>query len=112
MHPQVIRDSPGPCPICDMDLISTSELGFSDVPLPEEKVVTIPRNAVLMAGSSSVVYVEVEPGRFEVRQITLGTLTEREAIVAEGLEAGEWVATNGNFPSRFSVSIGWKPFTT
>lgn len=97
MHPQVIRDTPGPCPICDMDLISTSELGFSDVPLPEEKVVTIPRNAVLMAGSSSVVYVEVEPGRFEVRQITLGTLTEREAIVAEGLEAGEWVATNGNF---------------
>ncbi|GAB5402957.1 MAG: hypothetical protein Aurels2KO_11880 [Aureliella sp.] len=97
MHPQVIRDAPGVCPICDMDLIPTTQIGFSEVPLPAQQVVTIPRDAVLMAGNKSVVYVEVEPGRFEVRRIALGTLTDREAIVAEGLNAGETVATDGNF---------------
>lgn len=97
MHPQVIRDAPGACPICDMDLIPTTQLGFSDVPLPEQQVVTVPRDAVLMAGNNSVVYVEVEPGRFEVRRIALGALTDQEAIVAEGLNAGEIVATDGNF---------------
>lgn len=97
MHPQVIRDAPGACPICDMDLIPTTQLGFSEVPLPEQQVVTVPRDAVLMAGNNSVVYVEVEPGRFEVRRIALGALTDREAIVAEGLGAGEVVATDGNF---------------
>ncbi|MEM1068886.1 MAG: efflux RND transporter periplasmic adaptor subunit [Planctomycetota bacterium] len=97
MHPQVIRDAPGGCPICDMELIPTTMLGFSDVPLPEQRVVTVPRDAVLMAGNNSVVYVEVEPGRFEVRRISLGALTDQEAIVAEGLSAGEMVATDGNF---------------
>lgn len=97
MHPQVIRDAPGTCPICDMELIPTTQLGFSEVPLPEQQVVTIPRDAVLMAGNNSVVYVEVEPGRFEVRRIALGALTDSEAIVAEGLGAGEVVATDGNF---------------
>jgi Cu(I)/Ag(I) efflux system membrane fusion protein len=97
MHPQVIRDAPGACPICDMELIPTTQLGFSEVPLPEQQVVTVPRDAVLMAGNNSVVYVEVEPGRFEVRRIALGALTDLEAIVAEGLGAGEIVATDGNF---------------
>ncbi|MEO1615608.1 MAG: efflux RND transporter periplasmic adaptor subunit [Planctomycetota bacterium] len=97
MHPQVIRDAPGACPICDMDLIPTTQLGFSEVPLPMQQVVTIPRDAVLLAGNNSVVYVEVETGRFEVRRITLGALTDREAIVAEGLSAGEMVAIEGNF---------------
>lgn len=97
MHPRVIRDAPGTCPICGMDLIPTTRLGFSEVPIPEQQAVTIPRDAVLMAGSSSVVYVEVEPGRFEVRQISIGALTDREAVVAEGLSAGERVATDGNF---------------
>ena len=97
MHPQVIRDAPGTCPICDMELIPTTQLGFSNVPLPEQQVVTVPRDAVLMAGNNSVVYVEVEPGRFEVRRIALGALTDQDAIVAEGLGAGEMVATDGNF---------------
>ncbi|MFN3193967.1 MAG: efflux RND transporter periplasmic adaptor subunit [Aureliella sp.] len=97
MHPQVIRDEPGTCPICDMDLIPTTQLGFSEVPLPEQQVVTVPRDAVLMAGNNSVVYVEVEPGRFEVRRIALGALTDQVVVVAEGINAGELVATDGNF---------------
>ncbi|MEM8735307.1 MAG: efflux RND transporter periplasmic adaptor subunit [Planctomycetota bacterium] len=97
MHPQVIEERPGTCPICEMDLIPTSDLGFSDTPLPEHQVVTIPRDAVLMAGSKSVVYVEVETGRFEVRRIKVAALTDREAVIAEGLAEGEIVAVDGNF---------------
>ena len=29
MHPQVIRDQPGQCPICGMELVPTSKYGFS-----------------------------------------------------------------------------------
>jgi len=97
MHPQVIREEPGVCPICDMALIPTTQLGFSELPLPDQQFITIPRDAVLMAGNNSVVYVEVEPGRFEVRRVTVGALTDSEAIVAEGLGPGEMVATEGNF---------------
>ncbi|MEM7475352.1 MAG: heavy metal-binding domain-containing protein, partial [Planctomycetota bacterium] len=97
MHPKVIRDGPGPCPICDMDLIPTTELGYSENPLPEQRVITIPRDAVLIAGQNSVVYVESEPGRFETRRIVIAALTNEYAVVAEGLREGEVVATQGNF---------------
>ncbi|RMF45194.1 MAG: HlyD family efflux transporter periplasmic adaptor subunit, partial [Planctomycetota bacterium] len=97
MHPQIIRDAPGKCPICDMDLIPTSQLGFSDTPLPDETVITVPRKAVLMAGGNSVVYVETEPGRFEIRRVTIAALTDDLAIIAGGLKPGEIVATDGNF---------------
>ena len=97
MHPRVIRDAPGLCPVCNMSLIPTTELGFSTDPLPEHRVVTVPRDAVLMAGENSVVYVEFEPGRFEIRRITVGALTDNQAVIASGLNAGEIVATQGNF---------------
>jgi len=42
MHPQVIRDEPGPCPLCGMDLVPTSQLGFATEPLPDQQVVTYP----------------------------------------------------------------------
>ena len=29
MHPQIIRDEPGQCPICGMDLVPTSQYGFA-----------------------------------------------------------------------------------
>ena len=30
MHPQIIRDEPGQCPICGMDLVPTSQYGFAE----------------------------------------------------------------------------------
>ena len=97
MHPQVIRDEPGVCPVCDMDLVSTTELGFSPTPLPEQRQILVPRNAVLTVGDDSVIYVEVEPGRFEIRRISVAAYTQTHAAVSAGLEAGEVVATDGNF---------------
>lgn len=69
-HPHVIHDSPGQCPICHEPLVSARELGYTDDPAHSEQAVYIPRDALLMAGDSSVVYVETDPGRFELRRVT------------------------------------------
>lgn len=109
MHPQVIRDQAGPCPLCGMDLLPTSELGFSPEPLPAQRVVTVPRDAVLLAGANGVVYVETEPGRFEIRRVWVGPMTNDEAVVIEGLTAGETVATHGNFLIDSQMQLAGNP---
>jgi Cu(I)/Ag(I) efflux system membrane fusion protein len=109
MHPQVIRDMPGDCPICGMGLIPTSELGYSDSPLPTQYVVTVPRDAVLMTGANSVVYVETVPGRFEIRRVTVGPMTDDDAVILEGMSDGETVATNGNFLIDSQMQLAGNP---
>lgn len=97
MHPQLIRDSAGECPLCGMDLIPTASLGFTDQPIPEQEVVTVPRDALLIAGDYAVTYVETDPGRFEIRQVTTGVMTDDRSVITEGLSVDEVVALNGNF---------------
>ncbi len=109
MHPQVIRDEPGTCPLCDMDLVPTSQLGFASEPLPMQQVVTVPRDAVLLAGENSVIYVETEPGRFEIRRVTVGPMNRKEAVIVEGLSAGETVATGGNFLIDSQMQLAGNP---
>lgn len=109
MHPQIVRSGPGQCPVCGMDLIPTSNLGYVPEPLPDQGVVSIPRSAVLMAGDNSVVYVETEPGLFEIRDITLGAMTDSDAIILDGVNAGETVATDGNFLIDSQMQLGGKP---
>jgi Cu(I)/Ag(I) efflux system membrane fusion protein len=109
MHPQVIRDQSGKCPLCDMDLVPTSQLGFASEPLPAQQVVTVPRDAVLLAGENSVIYVETEPGRFEIRRVTVGPMNRKEAVIVEGLSAGETVATGGNFLIDSQMQLAGNP---
>ncbi|QDS92189.1 Cation efflux system protein CusB precursor [Roseimaritima multifibrata] len=109
MHPQVIRDEAGDCPLCDMALVPTSQLGFSSDPLPAQQVVTVPRDAVLLAGENSVIYVETEPGRFEIRRVTIGPMNRTEAVIVEGLSAGEKVATGGNFLIDSQMQLAGNP---
>ena len=109
MHPQVIRDEPGTCPLCDMDLVPTSQLGFASEPLPMQQIVTVPRDAVLLAGENSVIYVETEPGRFEIRRVAVGPMNRKEAVIVEGLSAGETVATGGNFLIDSQMQLAGNP---
>ncbi|MDV6033769.1 MAG: HlyD family efflux transporter periplasmic adaptor subunit [Phycisphaera sp. RhM] len=109
MHPEVIRETPGDCPICGMALIPTSSLGFADQPLPVQQVITVPRDAVLMAGGNSVVYLETDPGRFEIRRVTVGPVTDDDAVILEGLSAGETVATQGNFLIDSQMQLAGNP---
>jgi Cu(I)/Ag(I) efflux system membrane fusion protein len=109
MHPQVIRDEPGLCPLCGMDLVPTSDLGFASEPQPEQRVVAVPRDAVLLNGDNSVIYVETEPGRFEIRRVTVGPMNDTEAVIIEGLSAGETVATGGNFLIDSQMQLAGNP---
>lgn len=109
MHPQVIRDEPGDCPICGMKLVSTSRYGYADQPVDQVESLFIPRSAVLMAGEHSVVYVETKPGRFELRGVTLGPILRDKAVVLSGLKVGEKVATAGNFLIDSQMQLAGKP---
>lgn len=109
MHPQVIRDEPGTCPLCDMDLVPTSQYGYSDVPIEEKQPVIVPRSSVLLAGDDAVVYVEIEPGKFEVRRVTLGPMNSTQAAIIQGIAEGEVVATAGNFLIDSQMQLAGNP---
>ncbi|MEX0642375.1 MAG: efflux RND transporter periplasmic adaptor subunit [Pirellulales bacterium] len=109
MHPQIIRDEPGQCPICGMDLVPTSEYGFANAPVAQPQSLYVPRSAVLMAGGNSVVYVETEPGRFEIRPVTIGPILQDKIVILDGLKAGENVATAGNFLIDSQMQLAGKP---
>ena len=57
----------------------------------------IPRSAVLDSGTRQIVYVEKEPGVYEMRSVTLGLRGENEVEVLKGIKKGERVVTSGNF---------------
>lgn len=109
MHPQIIRDEPGDCPICGMKLVSTARYGYSETQVSQPESVYVPRSAVLLAGEHSVVYVETEPGRFELRNVTLGPILRDRAVVLSGVEPGEKVATSGNFLIDSQMQLAGKP---
>lgn len=109
MHPQIIREEAGNCPICGMALVPTSRYGFSDVPLPQPTALVVPRSAVLMAGENSLVYVETEPGRFEIRPVRLGPVLRNQVVLIDGVEEGEMVATSGNFLIDSQMQLAGKP---
>jgi multidrug efflux pump subunit AcrA (membrane-fusion protein) len=109
MHPQVIRDEPGKCPICGMDLVPTTKYGYSGEPVPQPSSIFVPRSAVLLAGDNSVAYVETEPGRFEIRPVNIGPILKDKIVVLGGLKPGENVATSGNFLIDSQMQLAGKP---
>jgi len=108
-HPHMTAAGPGTCPICGEALISGRELGFTDEPAEVSGFAVIPRDALLLAGDSSVVYVEVEPGRFELRQVVAGRVSGGEVEIVEGLSVGEQVAVRGNFLIDSQMQLSGKP---
>lgn len=109
MHPQVIREEPGKCPLCGRDLVPTNQLGYATEPQPEQRVVTVPRDSVLLTGDNGVIYVETEPGRFEIRRVSVGSMNDDVAVIIEGLAAGETVATGGNFLIDSQMQLAGNP---
>jgi membrane fusion protein, copper/silver efflux system len=109
MHPQIIRETPGACPICGMELVPTSKYGYASQPVPQPESLYVPRNAVLMAGGNSIAYAETEPGRFEIRPVTLGPILHDKIIILDGLKVGESVATAGNFLIDSQMQLAGKP---
>lgn len=111
MHPQIVKDQPGSCDLCGMDLVPAESLGYvsnatADAPL------LVPASAVLRTGKRAVVYVEVptaERPTYEGREIVLGPKAGDVFLVESGLSAGERVVTHGAFKIDSALQIQAKP---
>ena len=111
MHPEVVKDAPGLCDACEMDLVSSADLDYvSDA--ETEKPLVVPASAVLVTGTRAVVYVEVADDQkrvYEGREIVLGPRAGDLYIVAQGLAEGDRVVTQGAFRVDSSMQIKTKP---
>ena len=112
MHPTVVKDGPGPCDICGMEMVPAESLGVVGDPSTVTEPLVIPRSAVLFTGTRSVVYVEVpdaEKPTYEGRAVVLGPRAGEFYIVREGLSRGERVVVNGAFRVDSAMQIAAKP---
>lgn len=111
MHPEVVKDEPGQCDVCGMDLVPAEALGYVNEPEAEAPLI-VPTSAVLRTGKRAVVYLEkpnTERPTYEGREIVLGPRAGDHYIVASGLEAGERVVTHGAFKIDSALQIQAKP---
>ncbi len=111
MHPEIVRDEPGPCPVCGMALVKAEDLGYT-TPGVAEPPLLVPASAVLQTGERAVVYLAV-PGAdsptYEGREIVLGPRAGDRYIVASGLSEGDRVVTSGAFKIDSALQIQAKP---
>jgi Cu(I)/Ag(I) efflux system membrane fusion protein len=110
VHPEVVKDAPGECPVCGTPLVSAESLGY--VGEDETPPLVIPATAPLLTGKRAVVYVEV-PGSdrptYEGREVLLGPRTQSDYLVRKGLEEGERVVVSGNFKIDSALQILARP---
>ena len=111
MHPSVVKDQPGACDICEMDLVATESL-FAMANEPNEPPLVIPVTAPLITGKRAIVYVRIPDANkptFEGREVVLGPRAADYYLVKEGLSEGEIVVTNGNFKIDSALQIQARP---
>ncbi|MCA8976222.1 MAG: efflux RND transporter periplasmic adaptor subunit [Planctomycetes bacterium] len=111
MHPEVVKDGPGQCDVCGMDLVPAESLGYvNDVTAARPLIV--PASAVLVTGTRAVTYVAVTGGEkpvYEGREIVLGPRAGDDYIVRSGLEENEQVVVQGAFRIDSAMQIRAKP---
>lgn len=113
MHPEIIRDQPGKCPVCGMDLVPAESLGFSTTPSAKaHPPLVIPATAPLLTGKCAVVYVRTAPGKYEGRTVELGPKTGDFYPVRSGLAEGEEVVTSGTMKIDSAMQIAGLPSMT
>ncbi len=111
MHPEIVKDGPGVCDVCGMDLVPAESLGYA----PENAVrkpLVIPYSAVLPTGRRAVVYVQVEGGGepvFEGREVVLGPRADDDQVVLAGLAEHERVVVSGAFKLDSALQINARP---
>jgi Cu(I)/Ag(I) efflux system membrane fusion protein len=113
MHPEVIKDEPGQCPICGMNLVPTESLGYANA-TPSDVVapLVIPATAPLLTGKRAVVYVEVSDSdrpTYIGREVILGPRAGDDYVVESGLAEGDLVVVSGNFKIDSALQIQAKP---
>ena len=108
-HPHIVEAAPGKCPICSVELVAAAQFGYTAEPTANDAALVVPRDAVLMAGDNSVLYVETEPGRFEIRRVVLGPNCGDQIVILSGVTSGEQVATRGNFLIDSQMQLAGNP---
>lgn len=68
-----------------------------DLQIPRGKRLVVPNTAVLDSGTEQLVFIDRGQGMFEPRKVTVGVRTRDAYEILEGIKAGEWVVTRGNF---------------
>ncbi len=113
MHPEVVKDIAGICPVCEMDLVTTESLGYvTDDSETAEAPLVIPVSAPLITGKRAIVYVELsgkEKPTYEGREVVLGPRAGGYYIVLSGLVEGERVVVQGNFKIDSAMQLQAKP---
>jgi len=86
---------------------------FAQVELPvggKAKVLTVPISAVIDSGTRRIVLVQLAEGRFEPREVKLGSRTDNFVEVMDGVKEGEQVVVAANFlidaESNLKAAIG------
>jgi len=111
MHPEVVKDGPGPCDVCGMPLVTAESLGYVAAESVNAPLV-IPASAVLLTGTRAIVYVELpekEKPTYEGREIILGPKAGSDYIVRRGLTEGDRVVSRGAFKLDAELQIQAKP---
>lgn len=113
MHPAIIKDEPGQCDICGMDLVPAESLGYASAGKSHEGApLVIPATAALLTGTRAVVYVE-QPGAdrptYVGREVVLGPRAGDSYVVESGLSEGDLVVVSGNFKIDSALQIQAKP---
>lgn len=112
MHPEIVKEGPGSCDICGMDLVPAESLGYARVEESSEAPLVIPVSAPLITGKRAVVYVEqTEADRptYVGREVVLGPKAGDVFIVRSGLQEGERVVVEGNFKIDSALQIEARP---
>jgi len=112
MHPEVIKDGPGQCDVCGMDLVPAESLGFATTQAAVPAVLVIPQTAVLLTGTRAIVYVETDHAGepvYESREVRLGMRAGDDYVVLDGLREGERVVARGAFQIDSAMQIQAKP---
>jgi Cu(I)/Ag(I) efflux system membrane fusion protein len=108
MHPEIVKDGPGQCDVCGMDLVPAEELGYVAATDQQKAPMVIPTSAVLHTGKRSIVYVELpdkEQPTYEGRGILIGPRAGDRYIVEAGLKPGEKVVAEGGFVIDSALQI-------
>jgi len=73
---------------------------YAQVELPvsaKRAVITVPVSAVIDSGTRRIVLVQAAPGRFEPREVKLGSRSDNYVEVIDGVKDGEQVVVTANF---------------
>lgn len=115
MHPEIIRDKPGQCPVCSMALEKVPKAAAPGDHLAHaghggeetaKGVLSVPASAVLDTGRRRVAYREAQGGAYELVEVQVGPLahgTDDQGRSAEflpvlgGLKEGDRVVARGGF---------------